>query len=336
MFGLARRVQIGRPSANVPEAKFKPFTFAGIQNTNHSTPDTHMIRRKHTLVALAAAGLLTATFALGHLTTSHAQDTPARPTTREQAPPPPPEDGPGPKHGPKNGPGPRGERPPPPPRPDDVRGPVKPVEPGAAPVAVKTAADTLAALTVGQVWTHTLPRGEQQLQASLVFQGKEVARLEFDPANGELLARGQHTPPPPLPGGPAAARDDRGPGADSNPPAPATTADAPKPDAAKPTDATVPAPDTTAPKPDDSASSTASATSKPVVPAKLDQVKSQLADLLKSMSTGQGAEVMPREGYWKVALINGSRIVGELRLSGDGKTVIQDFGATRDAAMFAR
>ena len=273
-----------------------------------------MIRCKHTLTALAA-GLLTASFGLGHLTTTHAQDTPVAPVPGEQAPPPGPEEGgPGPKRDPKNGPGPRGERPPPPPHPDEVQSPITPVDPSAAPVAVKTAADTLAALTVGQVWSHTLPHGEQQVQASLVFQGKEVARLEFDPATGALLARGQHTPPPPASGGPVAPRDDRGLDVAPKPPIPTDAPDAPQANAAPPPDAPA----------------------KPAAPAKLDLVKNQLPDLLKGLSAGQGAEVMPREGYWKVALINGSRVVGELRLSGDGKTVVQDLGATRDAAMFAR
>lgn len=276
-----------------------------------------MIRRKHTLTALAAAGLLAGSFGLGHLTRTQAQDTPPPPPAAEDGapvPPPPPRDGgPGPKHGPRNGPGPRGERPPHPPRPDEAQEPAKPVDPQAAPVAVKTASDALAGLTVGQAWTRTAPRGEQQVQASLMFQGKEVARLDFDPADGALQARGQHLPPPP-PGGP---RDERGPGPRPKGPLPADASDAPVPpkeDAAKP--AGIPASSTPAVKPD--------------------QIKTQLPEILKGLSVGQGAEVMPREGYWKVPLIHGSRVVGELRLSGDGKTVIQDFGATRDAAMFAR
>ena len=299
-----------------------------------------MIRRKHTLTALAAAGLLTASFGLGHLSTSHAQDNPPAPKAGDLTPPPPPQDGgPGPKHGPKDGPGPRGERPPHPSRPEDVQGPVKPVDPNAAPAAVQMATDTLAGLTVGQVWTHTAPRGEQQVQASLLFQGKEVARLEFDPATGALLARGQHTPPPPAPGGP---REDRRPGADQKPPAPTGAPAVPKTDVANPGAApAAPAPDLKALQSADAPASGPDAPAnpapgKPVAPAKLDQVKGQLPDLLKGLSVGQGAEVMPREGYWKVALIHGSRVVGELRFSGDGKTVIQDFGATRDAAMLAQ
>ena len=45
---------------------------------------------------------------------------------------------------------------------------------------------------------------------------------------------------------------------------------------------------------------------------------------------------MPREGFWKVPLIHQNRVVGELQISGDGTKVIQDFGAARDVAIFAR
>lgn len=289
-----------------------------------------MIRRKPTFTALAAAGALAASFGLGHLTTIHAQDTPLAPPTGEHGtplPPAPRDGGPGPKHGPLDGPagGPRGDRPPHPPRPEDDREPAKPVDPQAAPTAVKTASDALAGLTFGPVWTHTAPRGEQQVQSTLLFQGKEVARLEFDPADGSLLARGQHAPPPPAPAEP---REKSTSGVRPQPPVPADAPDAPAApgkNAAKAGDA--PAPEAEAPAPANSA---------PVDPAKLAQVKGQLPEILKGLSVGQGAEVMPREGYWKVPLISGSRVVGELRLSGDGKQVIQDFAATRDAVRFAR
>ncbi len=285
-----------------------------------------MIKRKHfPLAAVAAAGLLTATFSLGHLSVSHAQDNP--PAADHGRPlPPPPRDG---------GPGPRGERPPHPPRPDADQPPVPPVDPQTAPAAVKTASDALAGLSAGQVWARTAPRGEQQVQATLMFQGKEVARLEFDPANGSLLARGQHLPPPPDgPRGSAAGpREQRGPSARPHPPEPPT--DAPvAPDAAadanKPVDAPIrPAPD--APVPDADIPAPV-----PAVPVNLGPVKAKLAEIVKGLSVGQGAEVLPREGFWKVPIIYQSRVVGELHLSGDGTKVMQDFGASRDAAIFAR
>ncbi len=295
-----------------------------------------MIKRKHfPLAAVAAAGLLTAAFGLGHLSVSHAQDNPPTPPAPPAAdhgrplPPPPPKDG---------GPGPRGERPPHPPRPprpEEDQPPAPPVDPQAAPAAVKTASDALAGLSAGQVWTRTAPRGEQQVQATLMYQGKEVARLEFDPANGSLLARGPHLPPPPDgPRGPAAGpREPRGPTARPNKPVP--PADAPvAPDAAadarQPVDAPIPpAPD--APVPDANVPAPA-----PAVPVNLGPVKANLSEIVKGLSIGQGAEVMPREGFWKVPIIYQSRVVGELHLSGDGTKVMQDFGASRDAAIFAR
>ena len=277
-----------------------------------------MIKRKHfPLAAVAAAGLLTATFGLGHLSVSHAQDNPPTPPVPPAADhgrplPPPPKDG---------APGPRGERPPHPPRPDADQPPALPVDPQAAPAAVKTASDALAGLSAGQVWARTAPRGEQQVQATLVFQGKEVARLEFDSANGSLLARGQHLPTPPDgPRGPAAGpREQRGPAARPNPSMPPPDAPA-APDAAtdanQPVDALVPP--------------------APAVPVNLGPVKAKLSEIVKGLSIGQGAEVLPREGFWKVPIIYQSRVVGELHLSGDGTKVMQDFAASRDAAIFAR
>ena len=293
-----------------------------------------MIKRNHfPLAAVAAAGLLTATFGFGHLSVSHAQDnppTPPAPPAGERGRPLPP----APKDG-GLGPGPRGERPPHPPRPDADQPPAPPVDPQTAPAAVKTASDTLAGLSAGQVWARTAPRGEQQVQATLMFQGKEVARLEFDPANGSLLARGQHLPPPPVgPRGPAAGPlEQRGPAARPNQPAP--PADAPAApdvaaDANKPIDAPIP-PAPGAPVPDANIPAPA-----PAVPVNLGPVKAKLAEIIKGLSVGQGAEVMPREGFWKVPIIYQSRVVGELHLSGDGTKVMQDFGASRDAAIFAR
>ena len=276
-----------------------------------------MIKRKHfPLAAVAVAGVLTATFGLDHLSVSHAQDNapvpPAPPAADQDRPlPPAPKDG-------APGPGPRGERPPHPPRPprpEEDQAPAQPVDPQAAPAAVKTANDALGGLSAGQVWTRTAPRGEQQVQATLMFQGKEVARLEFDPINGSLLARGQHLPPPP--DGPGAGpREQRGPATHPGAPVPPPAADADKTGGAP----VPPAPIVPV----------------PAVPVNLDPIKGKLPEFLKGLSVGQGAEVMPREGFWKVPLIYQNRVVGELRLSGDGTKVIQDFGAARDAAIFAR
>lgn len=199
------------------------------------------------------------------------------------------------------------------------------MDPKTAPAAIKTATDALAGLTVGQVWTRTAPHGEPQVQASLMFQNKEVARLEFDPADGSLLTRGQHVPPPPAPGDPAAGpRDNRGLAARPNPPVPTDRPEAPA----------MPAPGNVAPG--DIPPPPAPVSRPPGATANLDQVKTHLPEIIKSLSVGQGAEVMPREGFWKVPLIHQNRVVGELRLSGDGTRVIQDFGASRDAAIFGR
>ena len=220
-------------------------------------------RHHHPLIATTAIGLFTATFGLGRPSVATAQDNPPPPApAADRALPRPP------------GPGPRGDRPP---GPEADQSPAQPVDPKAAPVAVKTADATLAGLTAGQVWARTAPRGEQEVRASLVFNGKEVACLDFDPATGSLRARGEGRPLPPVP------------------PAPA-----------------------------------------PATPANLDPVKTKLADILKGLSIGQGAEIMPREGFWKVPLIFQNRVVGELHVSGDGTKVMEDFAAARDAAIFAR
>ncbi len=247
---------------------------------------------------------------------SHAQHNasvpPASPAAnRDRLLPPAPKDG-------APGPGPRGERPshpPRPPRPEEDQAPAQPVDPQAASAAVKTANDALGSLGIGQVWTRTAPRGEQQVQATLMFQSKEAARLEFDPIDGSLLTRGQHLPPPP--DGPGAGpREQRRPATHPDEPVPPASADANETG-----DAPVPA---------------APIAPVPAAPVNLDPIKGKLPEFLKGLSAGQGAEVMPREGFWKVPLIYRNRVVGELRLSGDGAKVIQDFGASRDAAVFAR
>lgn len=248
-----------------------------------------MIKRQtHPLAAIAAAGLLTATFSLSHPSVSHAQ----------VPPPPPPAANPG------------APLAPPPPVDQPL---AQPVDPKAASAAVKTANDTLAGLKVGQVWARTAPHGEKQVQASLVFDGKEVAHLNFDPATNLLRARGEGPLPPAGP---------RGPGAPGGAPVPPAGAPVPPP------------PDSNASAP--AANAPASNTPAPAAPVNLDPVKSKLGDLIKGLSVGQGAEIMPREGFWKVPLIYQNRVVGELQISGDGAKVIQDFGAARDAAIFAR
>lgn len=248
---------------------------------------------RYSLTTLAAAGVLTASFGLGHLSVSKAQYAPPAPAADRARPLPPG--------------GPRGERPP---GPDAGLPPAQPVDPKVAPTAVKTASDALAGLTAGHVWARTAPRGEQEVQATLVFSGKDVARLDFDPASGALRARGEGRPlPPPAPPGPGAPVPLP---PDAKVPAPG--ADAPMPPAP---DANAPAPVTTA-------------------PVNLDPIKANLVGIVKGLSISQGAEVMPREGFWKVAIISGNRVVGELHVSGDGLKVMEDFAAARDAAIFAR
>lgn len=141
------------------------------------------------------------------------------------------------------------------------------------------------------------------MRASLVFNGKEVACLDFDPATGSLRTRGESRPLPPA--------DPRGPGAPGAPVPP----DGPVP----------PAPNANPPVP---LARDANAPA-PATPA-------NLADVLKVLSIGQGAEIMPRGGFWKVPLIFQNRVVGELHVSGDGTRVMEDFAAARDAAIFAR
>ncbi len=269
--------------------------------------------KHYSLAALAAAGLFIVTLSPGYLSVSQAQDNPSvppAPPAADQDRPPRPDEG---------GPSRRGERAPHPPSPDVDEPLAKPLDLQAAPVAVKTASDALAGLSVGQIWTHKAPRGEQQLQATVMFQGKEVARLEFDPGNGSLLTRGQH-----LPASPAGPRERRGSAPHPNMPVPPVNG----PETNKLAEAPVP------PAPD--VSSPAAEAPAPVAPVNLDPLKAKLPEIVKDLSVGQGAEIMPREGYWKVPLIYHNRVVGELHLSGDGTKMMQDFGAARDAAIFAR
>jgi hypothetical protein len=70
--------------------------------------------------------------------------------------------------------------------------------------------------------------------------------------------------------------------------------------------------------------------------ANLEQIKSSLPGTIKALQVGQGAEIVGREGFWKVPLIYQNRVVGELHVSADGTKLIQDFAAAREAAIFAR
>jgi hypothetical protein len=49
-----------------------------------------------------------------------------------------------------------------------------------------------------------------------------------------------------------------------------------------------------------------------------------------------GAELMPREGFWKVPLVYQGAIVADVQVTGDGARILPDLGAARDAAIFAR
>jgi hypothetical protein len=152
----------------------------------------------------------------------------------------------------------------------------------------------------------TAPLGEQQMEASLLFQGKEIARLAFNPADGTILPKGM-PPAQPLPP-PAGA-----------PPAPpdAITPAPPQPGAPNPTNAPIPPP-------------------VPIGAVTPEQVKARLADMVKALRPAGGAEVMPREGFWKVPLVYQGAIVADVQVTGDGARILPDLGAARDAAIFAR
>jgi hypothetical protein len=162
---------------------------------------------------------------------------------------------------------------------------------------VKTATDAATGFAAGKVWTRIAPRGEQQLQATILFQNKEVARLDFDPPNDAVVMRGERPPVPP-------------PGETPAPPVQITDNANGGP--------SVPVPPSPAP------------------PANLDRLKAKLPEIIKALRVGQGAEILDREGFWKVPLIYQNRVVGELHVSADGTKLIQDFAAARDAAIFAR
>ena len=280
----------------------------------------------------AAAVLIATGLYLGQPAAAQAQEPPLPPAAgRLDAPPPPPAPGRGldPRRGPLDRPGPRGERPPLPP--GDEQAALPPMDPQAAPVAVKTATDATSGFRPGQVWVRTAPRGEQQLQATILFQNKEVAHLDFDPVNGSVMMRGQRFPsPPPAPDKPGSgAANPATPGTPPIPPA----ANAPLPPPAPLTDnanggPSVPVPPAAAPP-----STIPPAPNRQV---SLDQVKAHLPETIKALRVGQGAEIMDREGFWKIPLIYENRVVGDLHLSSDGTKLIEDFGAARDAAIFAR
>ena len=54
----------------------------------------------------------------------------------------------------------------------------------------------------------------------------------------------------------------------------------------------------------------------------LDSIREKRPELVRGLSVGQDAKVMPREGFWKVPLVYQNRVVDELRLSGDGTKVV--------------
>lgn len=282
---------------------------------------------RHPVAAIAAAGLINIGLSLGQFAEAQAPDAPPPPPPpgRQEvpppAPPPPPAPDGGPQRGPIGEPGPCGQRPPA--RPEDEQPPVPPVDPQAAATAVKTAADATTGFAPGQVWTRLAPRGEPQLQATVLYQNKEVARLDFDPATGALLMRGQRPPEPPL-----EPQDRvRGPGAGPVPPQAATVAPPPPVQLTDNADGgpSVPVPSTSAPL-----------APAPGAPAESNLVKTKLPEIIKALQVGQGAEILDREGFWKVPLIYENRVVGELHLSADGTKLIEDFAAARDAAIFAR
>ena len=55
-----------------------------------------------------------------------------------------------------------------------------------------------------------------------------------------------------------------------------------------------------------------------------------------------GLKVLPavavagREGFWRIPVVYQDRIVANLMISGDATQVVEDFGAARDAAIYAR
>ncbi len=265
-------------------------THPGFRRSVRSTNNTFMkitipiARRFCTAALLITAGLGLASLSLSRARNpvpppappSAIDDTPPPPADRRGERPPPP-----PPHGKK----PRGPRPddagdPPPPPPDAA--PARPVGPQAAPAAVKLVTVAAADFAPGEVWLKTGPRGDRHLEASVLYQSKEIARLAFNPADGAVLPKGLRALPP----------------------APAEQVQAQPP----------PAP------------SNGSAG---------DLERLRLADIVKNLRVAGGAEVMPREGFWRVPLIFQGAVVADVQVAGDGARILPDLGAARDAAIFA-
>jgi len=278
------------PEARRPSTDFHKRQTTYLSNTKKRI---QTMKTNRILPSLLAAGAL----ALGPgVSESHAQ-APAPPTGELQPPPPPlPPGGPQGERAPapsRDERRPRSGDPGPPPPPEEL---ARPVDARNASTAVKTVTDAVPSFASGQVWVKTAPLGEQQMEASLLFQGKEVARLALNPADGAILPKGMRTAPPSPP-----------PGGAPPPPQPgALNANAPVPP---------PAPGAI------------------VTP---EQVKARLTDMVKALRPAGGAEVMPREGFWRVPFVYQGAIVADVQVTADGARILPDLSAARDAAIFAR
>jgi len=60
----------------------------------------------------------------------------------------------------------------------------------AASMAVATARKVKTYLTPGRVWTMTAPRGEVEVKAGLIYEGRVVGIIHFSPSSGTVLPLG--------------------------------------------------------------------------------------------------------------------------------------------------
>ena len=82
--------------------------------------------------------------------------------------------------------------------------------------------------------------------------------------------------------------------------------------------------------------STASSSTATVSDATLAKIRSELPAVVSGLKALPAVAVAGREGFWRIPVVYQDRIVANLMISGDATQVVEDFGAARDAAIYAR
>jgi hypothetical protein len=66
------------------------------------------------------------------------------------------------------------------------------------------------------------------------------------------------------------------------------------------------------------------------------KARQSLADVVHGLQLLPAVAVAGREGFWRVSLAANNRAVADLMITGNGTTVVEDFGTAREAAIYAR